>query len=462
MNAPRFGLFALVPLLVAARCSGDDTGPGDTDTSPDWSAASGLTVAVHGTIGSILTVGWEQLETCSGVVAYHIDDEETWSSSPAKEWEAGAQEQLILGVPFTAEVELRLEQDCARGAYSTRSVSAQTDPLPDGLPHAALVSAVDGAWDPSWPYILVSIDSRNDHSDPDQTWTVILNRAGRTVWALPTQAFRITMAPRVAADGASLLLDQNSFWYIFDAGAASQVLRVDLLGNEIELFDTPGLHHPFTELPDGTIAWGAADGMTETIELLDPSTLEQRTLWSCYGFHQQIGAIQPCSANTLNWSQPRDSYLISFFSTDSVVEVDATSGESLRWFGHLPGSYAFDPEDSAFYWQHGTNFTDAGTLLLSTLNGEPGDETHAREYELDDDAQILRQVWAFGEGEGIYGYEMGEAWRLPNGNTMHNMGTAQRLREITPTGDVVWDLSWSRGSYIGRSVGIEDLYGLVE
>jgi hypothetical protein len=464
MTPPRLVLLALLPLTLAGRCGPHVVEPDtqDTDSTPGQQAAEGLSVAVHGTIGSILVTSWEQLEACTGVVAYRIDDEESWASSPVKILEPGAQEQLILGVPYAAEVELRLEQDCAEGAWSSRSVSAQADPLPDGLPHAGLISAVDGAWDSSWPYILTSIDSRNDHSDPDQTWTIILDRAGRTVWALPTQAFRITMAPRVAIDGASLLLDQNSFWYIFDGGVASQVLRVDLLGNELELFDTPGLHHPFTELPDGTIAWGAAQGMTETIELLDPTTREQRSLWSCYGFHQQVGSMQPCSANTLNWSEARGSYLISFFSTDSVVEVDDTSGESLRWFGHLPDSYAFDPEESAFYWQHGTNFTDDGTLLVSTLNGEPGDESLVREYELDDGAHTLRQVWSFGEGEGVYGYELGEAWRLPNGDTMHNIGTAQRLREISPGGEVVWDLGWTRGSYIGRSTGIQDLYGLVE
>ena len=84
-----------------------------------------------------------------------------------------------------------------------------------------------------------------------------------------------------------------------------------------------------------------------------------------------------------------------------------------------------------------------------------------REYELDHDAQTLRQLWSFGQGQGIYGDELGEAWRLPGGNTLHNTGTAQRLREITPDGEVVWDVSWTRGSFVGRSEPIEDLYALL-
>lgn len=458
MFAPRLALPLLSILLVAARCGPETIRP-ETDTPSPFVPASGLAVAVHDTVGSLLTASWDQLEACDGRVAYRFDDQD-WTASPDASWEPGAQRQILLGIPYAAEVELRLELDCEQGPWSSASVAAQTDPLPEGLPHAGLLTAVDGAWDPSWAFILTSIDSREDAVRPDDTWTIILDRQGRTVWALPTPAFRVTLAPRVGLDGVSLLVDLDSFWAIFDAGAASQVVRVDLEGQELAVYDTPGLHHPFTELPDGTIAWGSADGMTETIELLAPSG-EQRTLWSCYGFHQQVGSLLPCSANTLNYSQERDSYLISFFSTDSVVEVDAASGDSLRWFGQLPGSYAFEPPDSAFYWQHGSVFTEAGTLLLSTLNGEPGDESLVREYVLDQEGQLLRQVWSFGEGQGVYGYQMGEAWRLPNGNTMHNVGTAQRLREVTPAGEVVWDLGWSRGSYIGRSIGIEDLYRML-
>jgi hypothetical protein len=460
MRSLRPILIPLALVALGARCGPDDTGPDtqETDLPPDFEAAVDLSAEVHDQIGSLIEVGWEQLEACDGSVAYRVEDEQ-WRAAPPHAWEPGSAEALLLGIPYAARVELRLELDCDRGSWRSESLEIQTDPLPEGLPHGGLISAVDGAWDPSWSYILTSIDSREDATNPHDAWTIILDRAGRTVWARPTESLRTTLSPRLARDGASLLIDHNSFWGIFDGGEASQVVRVDLEGREIERFDTPGLHHPFTELPAGGIAWGAADGMTETLELLEPGA-EARTLWSCYGFHQQVGSMNPCSANTLAWSEQRESFLISFFTTDTVVEIDG-GGQTLRWFGHLPGSWAFEPEDSAFYWQHGTHFTAAGTLLTSTLDGEPGQEMLVREYELDQDAETLRQIWSFGQGEGLFGDEMGEAWRLPGGNTMHNMGTAQRLREITPEGEVVWDLGWSRGSFIGRSEGIEDLYSLL-
>ena len=53
----------------------------------------------------------------------------------------------------------------------------------------------------------------------------------------------------------------------------------------------------------------------------------------------------------------------------------------------------------------------------------------------------------------------GEAHRLPGGNTLHNYGSAARLREITPDGEVVWDADWDAG-YMGRSEPVADLYAL--
>jgi hypothetical protein len=142
------------------------------------------------------------------------------------------------------------------------------------------------------------------------------------------------------------------------------------------------------------------------------------------------------------------------------VEIDPEAGEATRWFGHLPGAWGFDPEDSAFWWQHGAHLTEAGTLLVSTRSAEEGEETLVREYALDEEARLLRQVWSFGEGQGIYGEVMGEAWRLGNGNTLHNYGSGTRVREVTPEGDLVWDVTFSSGTFLGRTTPIEDLWAL--
>ena len=250
--------------------------------------------------------------------------------------------------------------------------------------------------------------------------------------------------------------DQQTFWPEWDEGAGSRVHRWKIDGTAVETVATPGLHHAFTELADETLVWGAADWETEALVARPPGGLIS-TLWRCDEFHDLVGSDQVCQSNSLSWHEPSDTFLYSFYTTSTVVEIDHATGESLRWWGHLPGSWEFDPVESAFHWQHGAVFTDEGTLLLSTYSAEMVPEGVVREYALDADTETLRQVWTFGEGEFLWTVTGGEAHRLPGGNTLHNQGSGGRLREITPDGRVVWDVAFG-DRLLGRTVFVDDLY----
>ena len=69
------------------------------------------------------------------------------------------------------------------------------------------------------------------------------------------------------------------------------------------------------------------------------------------------------------------------------------------------------------------------------------------------------RIWSF--DPGVYGAYNGDAWRLSNGNTLHTPGSAGRVKEANPAGDVVWDVSFGGARLMGRGELIEDLYALV-
>ena len=52
---------------------------------------------------------------------------------------------------------------------------------------------------------------------------------------------------------------------------------------------------------------------------------------------------------------------------------------------------------------------------------------------------------------------MGEADYTPGGHILHNYGSRIRMREVTPSGQVVWDIEWS-ANMLGRSTPLTDLY----
>jgi hypothetical protein len=230
------------------------------------------------------------------------------------------------------------------------------------------------------------------------------------------------------------------------------------LDREIEQTKTPGLHHAFVELPDHTLVWGSEfHGGGEALVQKAPGQGDETVLWTCLEDWPGVG--KDCESNGVFYAAGTDTFLYSFFTNDAVVEVDRATGASLWWAGELDGSYAFDPADSAFAWQHGVSYTGDGHLLLSTHPSDSTRTTLVREYEVDHEARTLRQVWSY--DSGIYASTNGDAWRLANGNTLHLLGSAGEINEVTPEGGVVWHVTWGGTHLLGRGEFIEDLYSLV-
>ncbi len=442
-------LIALL-LLLAPGC--------ETEEPAEPFAVRDGQIARHEQVGSILVVAWEQDAAGSAWLEFRVEGEQGWVASPATERPAGAAEELVLGMPYDAVVQVRVAWDGGHSPVAT----VQTGPLPHGAPVPAEVHGDPERWDASSPYVLGCI-AGEDPAGVDGRWSFIVDRQGRTVWARPLDPSRVSLQTQLSADGTRILVDQNSFWAIFDGGAAGAIDRVDIEGNRIARVEAPGLHHPFAELPDGTLAWGAVSGdfNEEVLTLRAPDgTLEE--LWSCSSFIATEGAAPDayCGSNTLSYSAATDTFLYSFFSLETVVEVDRHSGETVRYFGHSgDDAWAFDPPESAFWWQHGPHYTEAGTLLLSSKDGPHGTETVLVEYAFDDDDEALVEVFRFGDGEGVYGETMGEADYTAGGHILHNYGSGIVLREITPGGDVVWEVSWD-AEMLGRTTPLSDLCAL--
>jgi len=410
----------------------------------------GIEGQTHDEVGSVVAVTWTQLVEATGWIEYTFDDGE-WMTTPQRSFGEGAQEQLLLGIPFDDTVRIRLVQEAGEGTLSSDDMTVDTDKLPTGTPEAAVLTSDLDRVDPDRPYLLAGLDDR----------TVILDRRGRVVWLLKTPLLRVTMQPQVSGDGNDLLIDRSSYWAVFDGGNASTIVRVKIDGTIVYTYDTPGLHHPFTELPDGTIVWAAMGGDEESLEELLPNG-QQRTIATCTELLGGLGPEGYCGSNTIRWHELSDTLLWSFYSHETVVEVDHTTGEAVRVFGHHDDAWTFVPQSSAFWWQHGAHYTEAGTLLTSSYRAEEDDELVVREYALDDESKTLTEVWTFGAGEGVHGEYMGEAHRLPGGNTLHNYGSNPRVREVAPDGAVVWDVTWdSNNLEIGRTTPVADLYAFV-
>lgn len=429
-----------------------------TPTVPETSATEvALTLSLHEAIGSIVVASWDQPVAADVHVEYSFDDGE-WLTAPTRALEAGPATEQLYGVPYATPVEVRL----VSGEDVLGTASILTAELPVGFPLPTLLSSDPAAYWADGKWLLGSINADPGGWTEGRYWMFIVDRQGRVVWTKRGVDLDFTIYLRIANDG-TIFWDQSTFWSAFDGGAGSILHRMTLDGTEVESFEAPGMHHCFVEMPDGSLVWGSANGFSsERLRRRWPDGTVT-TVWDCAPFYADLGLTDWCHTNSIFYRESTDTFLLSFPTDETfVLEIDGTTGEELRWFGHIPQSWAFDQPTSAFQYQHGATWTDEGTLLLSSQLSPTNVDALVREYTLDEATQTLTQIWSFGQGDGIDAVNAGEAHRLANGNTLHNTGTTPRVREITPGDEVVWDLAWTGDRLIGRTIWLTDLYDLRE
>ncbi len=451
-------------LTLACTSNGKDTTDTGETTSPDGGTADGgttdglvglsaLSAELDPTIGSLVRVSWTQAGSGPVALEYQLDG--AWVAAPVQTREAGPQELLIPGIPFDHDTAIRVTAD---GVLS-EELALRTAELPPSIPELSLLTTDPTSYDPSVAYLLLSLNQTGTHYN-GPWWTLIVDRQGRVVWALETPDSYSTLWAQPARDGRSLLIDHNSFWTLFDRAATSRIMRIGFDGSELEQFDTPGMGHAFVELPDGRIAWpGNVEG-DERLFTIDAKG-QTEELWDCGKFMGDLGALEACGANSITYDEASDSVILSFFSSETVLQFDLARGEPSRWFGHVSSDWTFADPDTTFWWQHGAILTAEGTLLLSTRRSETAEETVLREYTLNESTLQLEEIWSFGAGEDLYAPTLGEGHRLAGGNTIQNLGSYARIREVTPSGTVVWDLDLGGArQFVGRSVPMSSLWEL--
>ncbi len=430
---------------------------GTTDTTtPGTGDIRQLSWSLH-EIESMVIVSWDQYVSADTHVEYSFD-EGIWHSSPSRALESGSHEQVLVGIPYDEEVTWNLVVD----GVVYPGPNATTGAYPSGLPTPTVEVSDDSRWLPEGNYLLTSINEQRGGWTGGTYWTFIIDRQGRVVWAQPAPNRHWTLFAQVAVTGDHILWDEATYWSEWDGGAASTVHRT-YLDAEIDEQATPGLHHAFVQLPDETLAWGSQfHGGHESLVERHPDSADERVIWNCQDDWPGAGN---CESNGLFYVESTDSFLYSFYTNNSVVEVDRDKGESLWWAGDVRGGYEFVPSDAEFEWQHGISYTDTGTLLVSSEARVTGrSRTVVWEYTVDHKAGTLNEEWMFDSGE--YAQTNGDAWRLSNGNTLHLVGSAGHIKEISPwdqggEAEVVWHVDFNGDHLLGRGEFIEDLYTLV-
>jgi hypothetical protein len=362
-----------------------------------------------------------------------------------------------VGIPFATTAEWRV----VVGDATVDGPEIETAPVPAGLPFPHVETADPTRWLADGKYLLCSINQSVGTWIGGNYWTFLVDRQGRYVWAHLAPNKHWTLFAQISVLGDRLMWDESTAWSNFDSGAGSRIHET-WLDEEIDVVPTPGLHHEWVQLPDGTLAWGSQyHDSTEALVERAPGQTDETVIWTCDDDWPGSGN---CESNGLFYDALTDTYLYSFYTNSSIASVarsgdtaNATPGWTRWWAGSMSGGFDFDPPESQYYWQHGISYTDTRTLLVSSKNKG---NTWLLEYEVDEDAGRLNFVW--GSNSHVLAEDNGAAWRLSNGDTLHVVGTAGVIREVAPDDTEVWRLAWDAQHNLGEGQFVSDLYALIK
>lgn len=171
--------------------------------------------------------------------------------------------------------------------------------------------------------------------------------------------------------------------------------------------------------------------------------------------------------------------IISSRHLSEITKINRNTGAIIWRLGGVHNQFNFANDTFGFSYQHAIRRLANGNILLydngnyrTTLDTGIVSTIFSRavEYRLDENSHIATQVWEFRRNPNIYGFAMGNAQRLDNGNTLISWGaTNPNITEVTYSGEVVFEMSLARGMYTYRafrdswsSTGIQNEFSSVK
>jgi hypothetical protein len=154
--------------------------------------------------------------------------------------------------------------------------------------------------------------------------------------------------------------------------------------------------------------------------------------------------------------------LLSSRHLDEVTKISRTTGEIIWRLGGKHNQFTFTNDPERFSYQHDARRLGNGNLLLfDNGNHKATPYSRAVEYTLDETRMTATVAWQYRHTPDVYGYAMGNAQRLPNGNTLIGWGAYPLVTEVRPDGGVAFEMQLPPGVFTYRAFRLPAATSLV-
>lgn len=300
------------------------------------------------------------------------------------------------------------------------------------------------------------------------TWTNLIDMKGNIChrWEDPDGI----MYSRLLDNGNLLLRSGVSEEAEGMGGSSKSIKELDWESNVIWEYKNPLLHHDFRRLANGNTISLAWETLPDTITMqvkggfidknssshmfgdkvieINPAgdIVNELLLWENLDFEDdQICFLENrkewTHANSLDLTNDGN-LLVSFRQTSTIGIVDVNTGKYIWKWG--PGIVSH---------QHNPNMLSNGNILLFDNGAHRRGMNYSRLLEINPESNEI--VWEYlgDPAMSFYSYNISNAERLSNGNTLVCEGAPGRLFEVTPTGDIVWEYISPHFVYSPASAG---------
>ncbi len=435
----------------------DDSQPAAVDDSGiDAVAPEVLDVRAEVTdVHTVVRVTWATDVPTTGAVSF---GETTEHGLRTNSTELGTEHSvLLLGNAADTLVSFRVEVESEAGvAGASDLLEITTLSLPSGLPTLTTTGSTD-----QWAYQVIPFQGT--------VYVVaIVDPQGRTVWydQLPPEGN--LMRALISADRRSMIYCQAGPQNNLEQG---KIVRVSLDGSEREEIAFPFVDHDMVELPDGTLAGivvtAAPEGSEHTDQRAD-SVVEiapdgtQTVIWSAWDQLDFEGLDLEhehnlTHGNALDYLPESDDYLLSMKTLGTVARIDRATGQTEWLLNGMMNEFTFPEGTEIVQMQHQVEVVEGGLLIFD--NG-PQSRGYSRVVELALDEETLQaeQVWEYIREPSVHVFAKGDVFRFDNGETQVVWSISGEIQNVTPEGEVTWQLNTELGQAITFVQVVDDLY----
>ena len=441
--------------------STDSTDSTDTADAPATEATpTDITAVLSDYVSTVVIVRWHTDVPTIG----HVEFGEPRGAEPFRlrtsNTEASTEhEVLLLGLYAATEFNFRVVTDSSESggeadSQASPDLSITTGSLPAGL-FPLRVTGQATSWS---GYQVLPLQGSSYAIAVVDAW-------GRYVWWHLVEQEGNLMRGVLSVDGKSMVYllagPQNQL-------EESKVVRVSLDGGTVVEELVAGADHDFTELPDGTLAVvvvepGGNPGQTaDTIVEISPSG--QRTkVWSAWdSWDSTMLPGDPngnwTHANAIDYIPEEDAYYFGMKNLGGMVKIDRPSGEVLWAINGVLNEFTFTDGSDGLEMCHQFQVQDDGRILFFE-NGDRRGYSKVRELQVDVDNRTATPTWEYTHDPSLMVFAKGDVHRFEDGNVQVVWSTSGEIQNVTPEGDITWQLNLDLGQVVTFVQVVDSFYG---